>query len=86
MVGLDRRSTLGLKALLTAGAVLAIALLVQTVVNYRYVSNNLILQEAIRVAEERVRNVDRAARLTRPQDTEAFRVLLDDLRSETIDQ
>lgn len=86
MVGMDRRSTLGLKALLTAGAVLAIALLVQTVVNYRYVSNNLILQEAIRVAEERVRNVDRAARLTRPQDTEAFRVLLDDLRSETIDQ
>jgi hypothetical protein len=35
MVGMDRRSTLGLKALLTAGAVLAIALLVQTVVNYR---------------------------------------------------
>ena len=86
MVGMDRRSTLGLKALLTVGAVLAIALLVQTIVNYRYVSNNLILQEAIRVAEERVRNVDRAARLTRPQDTEAFRVLLDDLRSETIDQ
>jgi serine phosphatase RsbU (regulator of sigma subunit) len=83
---MNRRSTLGLKALLTAGAVLAIALLVQTVVNYRYVSNNLILQEAIRVAQERVRNVDRAARLTRPQDREAFRVLLDDLRSETIDQ
>jgi serine phosphatase RsbU (regulator of sigma subunit) len=62
------------------------ALLVQTVVNYRYVSSNFIVQEARRVAEERVRNVDRAARLTRPQDSEAFRVLLDDLRSETIDQ
>jgi hypothetical protein len=83
---MDRRSTLGLKALLTAGAVLAIALLVQTVVTYRYVSNSLILQEAIRVAEERVRNVDRAARLIRPQDTAAFQVLLDDLRSETTDQ
>jgi hypothetical protein len=86
MVGMNRHSTMWLKVLLAAGAVLAMALLVQTVVNYRYVSNNLLLQEARRVAEERVRNVDRAARLTRPQDPEAFRVLLDDLRNETNDQ
>jgi hypothetical protein len=83
---MDRPSTLWLKALLIAGAVLAMALLVQTVVTYRYVSRSLILQDARRVAEERVRNVDRAARLVRPQDAEAFRVLLEDLRSETADQ
>ena len=62
------------QVLLAAGAALAIALLVQTIVNYRYVSNNL----ARRVAEERVRNVERAVRLGRPQDAEAYRVLLDD--------
>ena len=73
-------------SLLAAGAVLAIALLVQTVINYRYVSNNLILQDARRVAQERVRNVERAARLARPQDAEAFRVLLDELRADTADQ
>jgi len=65
-----------------AGAGLAITLLAQTAINYRYVSNNLIDQEARRVASERVRNVERSARLSRPQDAEAFRVLLDDVRAE----
>ena len=77
------RSTVWLKVLLIAGALLAVALLVQTGLNYRYVSNSLILQDARRVAEERVRNVERAARLTRPQDAEAFRALLDDVRAES---
>jgi hypothetical protein len=79
-------ATVWLKGLLAAGAVLAVVLLVQTVINYRYVSNNLILLDARRVAEERVRNVERAARLGRPQDAEAFRVLLDDVREDTVDQ
>jgi hypothetical protein len=75
-----RPSSLWLKALWAAGALLAIALLVQTVMNYRYVSNSLILQHARRVAEERVRNIERAARLARPQDAASFQALLDDLR------
>ena len=74
------------QVLLAAGAALAIALLVQTIVNYRYVSNSLTLQEARRVAEERVRNVERTARLARPQDADAFRVVLDDIRADTADQ
>jgi hypothetical protein len=65
---------------------LAIALLAQTVFNYRYVSNSLILQDAQRVAVERVRNVERAARLARPQDAEAFRAILDEVRAESADQ
>jgi len=72
--------------LLVAGAALAIALLAQTAINYRYVSNNLIEQEARRVASERVRNVERTARSSRPQDAEAFRVLLDDVRAELADE
>jgi len=72
--------------LLTAGAALAVALLVQTVVNYRYVSNSLTLQEARRAAEEGVRNVERTARLARPQDADAFRVVLDDIRADRGDQ
>ncbi len=81
-----RSSSLWLKALWAAGALLAIALLVQTVMNYRYVSNSLILQHARRVAEERVRNIERAARLARPQDAASFQTLLDDLRGDMADQ
>jgi hypothetical protein len=79
-------STPWLKVLLAVGAILAVALLVQTIINYRYVSNSLILQDARRVAAERVRNVERAARLARPQDAESFRVILEDVRQESADQ
>lgn len=81
-----RSSSLWLRALWTAGAVLAIALLVQTVMNYRYVANSLILQHARQVAEERVRNIERAARLARPQDAASLQALLDDLRADLADQ
>jgi stage II sporulation SpoE-like protein len=81
------RGTVWLKVLLAAGALLAFALLVQTVVTYRYVSRNLILQEARRMSQERVRNVERAtSRLAHPQDPEALAVVLEDLRSEMPDQ
>jgi hypothetical protein len=83
---MTRRSTLWLRILLVAGALLAVALLVQTLVNYRYVSRSLILQDARRVAEERVRNVTRSANLARAQDAAAFQALLDDLRAETAEQ
>ena len=74
-----RVSSVWIGALLTAGALLAVALLVQTILNYQYVSNNLIRQQIRRTADERLRNVERAARLSRPQDPEAFQGLLDDL-------
>jgi sigma-B regulation protein RsbU (phosphoserine phosphatase) len=79
-------SSIWLKVLWAAGALLAIALLVQTVMNYRYVANSLLLQHARRVADERVRNIERAARLTPPRDAAALQALLDDLRSEMADQ
>jgi hypothetical protein len=68
--------------LLVAGALLALALLAQTVVTYRYVSNNLILQEARRTAEARVRDLERAARLAQPRDDEAIQILVADLQKE----
>lgn len=82
----SRASSVWIRALLAGGALLALALLAQTIVNYSYVSTNLIRQQARRTAEERVRNVERAARLARPQDAEAFRGILDELRAEMSDQ
>lgn len=81
-----RVSSFWIGALLTAGALLAVALLVQTIVNYQYVSTNLIRQQIRRTADERLRNVERSARLSRPQDPEAFQGILDDLRADLSDQ
>jgi serine phosphatase RsbU (regulator of sigma subunit) len=86
MAVLRRTSTLWIGALLTSGALLAVALLVQTFINYQYVSTNLIRQQARRAGDERVRNVERAARLARPRDTEALQGILDDVRADTGDQ
>jgi Stage II sporulation protein E (SpoIIE) len=80
------KSSFWIKTLLATGTALAIALVAQTVVNYRYVSNSLIQQEARRVAAATVRDVERAARLSHPQDSEAFRILLADVRGEQADQ
>ena len=82
----SRASSVWIRALLAGGALLALALLAQTIVNYSYVSTNLIRQQARRTAEERVRDVERAARLARPQDAEAFRAILNELRAEMSDQ
>lgn len=79
-------SALWIKALLIAGGVLALALLAQTVLTYRYLSSSLIRQEARRVAAESVRNVERAARIARAQDAGSFRAILEELREETSDQ
>ena len=86
MAMLRRTSSLWIGVLLTSGALLAVALLVQTFINYQYVSTNLIRQQARRAGDERVRNVERAARLARPRDTEALQLILDDVRAETGDQ
>ena len=79
-------ATVWIRVLLGLGAILAIALLTQTVVNYQYVSSSLIRQEARRAAEERVRNVERAARLAQAGDADALRTILEDLHQETRDQ
>ncbi|MGE5833532.1 MAG: PP2C family protein-serine/threonine phosphatase [Acidobacteriota bacterium] len=81
-----RVSSVWIRALLAAGALLALALLAQTILNYSYVSTNLIRQQARRVAEERVRNVERSVRQSRPQDAEGLRAILDDLRTDLRDQ
>jgi serine phosphatase RsbU (regulator of sigma subunit) len=81
-----RVSSVWIRALLSAGALLALALLAQTILNYSYVSTNLIRQQARRVAEERVRNVERSVRQSRPQDAEEIRTILDDLRGDLSDQ
>lgn len=75
-----------LAVLLAVGAVLAVALLVQTVVNYRYVADSLIQQSARRAAEDRVRDVERATRLMRPQDSAGYQLVLDEIRDDAVDQ
>ncbi len=79
-------SSAWIKVLLSTGTLLAIALLVQTVVDYRYVSNSLIQQEARRAAQERVRSIERAVRVARPQDAGALASVLTDLRADMTDQ
>lgn len=86
MAAVLRYSRFWIRPLLVAGGALAVALLAQTIVNYQYVSTNLIRQEARRVGEERVRNVERSARASQPRTPEAYRVILDDLKNELPDQ
>jgi Stage II sporulation protein E (SpoIIE) len=79
-------SSVGIVALLAAGAVLAVALLVETVVNYQYVTTNLVRQEARRAAQDRVREVEHAVRMVRPPDAAGVQAVLDELHSESSDQ
>lgn len=82
-----RRSSGGLwiVALLAGGTTLAVVLLIQTAMNYRYVSDSLIHQEALQVAEDTVRIVERAARMGRLENVRSAASLLDELRSERAD-
>jgi Stage II sporulation protein E (SpoIIE) len=75
-----------LKAVLAAGGLLAIALLAQTITTYRYISTNLILQEGRTAGQERVRNIERAARMDRAEDAAAYQTILDELRRDFSDQ
>jgi len=72
-------------SLLAIGTTLAVVLLIQTAINYRYVSNNLVRQEARRIAEQAVRNIERAVRIARPQDAAALSNLIDEVRTESPD-
>ena len=75
-----------LNVVLVGGVVLALALLVQTVVNYRYVTDNLIRQSARRAADDRVRDVERAVRLARPQQVADVQALLEEIRNDHVEQ
>ena len=72
-------------SLLAVGGTVAVVLLIQTANNYIYVSDNLIRQEGLRTAEETVRNVERAVRLTRPQDHAGFAGLKEEVRADHSD-
>ncbi len=82
-----RHSTAGpwIATLLAVGTTLAVVLLIQTVLNYRYISDSLIQQEARQVAQETIRIAERAARLGRFQDAQAAASLFDELRAERAD-
>jgi hypothetical protein len=86
MRGLHRSAGFWIVTLLTIGTALAVGLLVQTVVNYRYVSDNLIQEEARRAADRTTRALDRSLRLSRPEDLTAFVEQLDSLRAERAEQ
>ncbi len=75
-----------LNVVLVGGVVLALALLVQTIVNYRYVTDSLIRQSARRAADDRVRDVERAVRLARPQQVADVQALLDEIRNDHVEQ
>jgi hypothetical protein len=82
-VGRARRpSAWWIGLLLAAGSLLAVALLVQTIVNYRFVSTSLVRQQARRTAEDVVRSIERAVRLSRPEDAGAFRAVLEEIRAD----
>jgi hypothetical protein len=72
-------------SLLAGGTTFAVVLLIQTANNYIYVSDNLIRQEARRTAEEIVRSVERAVRLTHPEDQAGFARLIEEVRAERPD-
>ena len=58
----DRRRVLWFRALLAGGAALALTMLVQTVIGYRYVTGNLLLQEARREGQQVVRQLEETVR------------------------
>jgi len=86
MDGRGKTSGLAFKLLLSAGGLLAVALLAQTVVNYRYVSENLVGQEARRAAQDRIGGVERSIRAAHATDPAAIQSVLDDFRDDVADQ
>jgi len=61
------------------GLGLGLLLLVQTVITYRHVNDQLLHQEAQREADRRMQSIDRAARLTRSHDPAALASVLHEL-------
>ena len=74
----DRR-LLWFCALLVAGATLAVTMLVQTVVGYRFVTKSILLQEARREGEQIVQRLDESLRWTDARDPAAVAAAVDDV-------
>lgn len=68
------------------GLALGLLLLVQTVRTYRYVSENLVRQEAQREADRRMQSIGRAARLTGSRSPESLTPVLHELVHEAPSQ
>ena len=68
------------------GLLLGLLLLVQTVATYRYVSQNLVRQEAQREADRRMQSIARAARLTGSRDPAALAPVLKEMVHESPQQ
>jgi serine phosphatase RsbU (regulator of sigma subunit) len=67
------------RALLAGGATLAVTMLVQTVIGYRYVSSNLLLQEARREGERVVRQIEEGVRTSGARDQAAIAGVVDEV-------
>src|SRR5258706_11215349 len=68
------------------GLLLGLGLLVETVETYRYVSGNLIRQEAQREAQRRTITLERAARAAKASDAAELAPILEELRHEAARQ
>jgi hypothetical protein len=68
------------------GLVLALLLLAQTVVTYRYVSRSLVRLEAQREADRRMQSIGRAARLTGSRESSTLTPILHELVHEAASQ
>jgi hypothetical protein len=67
-----RVRALGFHALVAGGAILALTMLIQTVIGYRYVTGNLLLQEGRREGERVARQIEDAVRASDPRDPAAL--------------
>jgi hypothetical protein len=83
MTAPQRASGIWIGVLIALGALLAVTLLVQTVVTYQYVSTSLIRQQARRIADEHLRDVERSVRLTRASGPIELEAVLNEVRSDT---
>jgi len=63
-----RVRALGFHALVAGGALLALTMLIQTVIGYRYVTGNLLLQEGRREGERVARQIEETLRSGEPRD------------------
>ena len=64
----DRVRVVWFRALVVGGATLALTMLVQTVIGYRYITGNLLLQEGRREGERIARQIEQAVRSGDPRE------------------
>jgi len=74
-----RVRALGFHALVAGGALLALTMLIQTVIGYRYVTGNLLLQEGRRAGERVVHQLEEGVRAKDPGDATALGATIDEV-------